>query len=104
MSGVAYRGCWISEVGASARGRVRDTMSVCDKIYWGPARMGVGTDTENPEGRDKLKVSGGIQTPRRKIEGSGARNTDDGGVAPKEPMAIVRCRRVKGMNGTKKAC
>jgi len=41
--------------------------------------MRVEVDTENPEGRDKLKISGGIQTPRRKIEGSGARDTDDGG-------------------------
>jgi len=66
--------------------------------------MGVEVDTENPEGRDELKISGGIQMPRRKIEGSGARNTDDGGVAPREPMAIVGCKRVKGMNGTKKVC
>jgi len=37
------------------------TMSVCDKIHWGPARVRAEADAENPEGRDELKISGGIQ-------------------------------------------
>jgi len=66
--------------------------------------MRTEADTENPEGRDELKISGGIQTPRRKIEGSGARDTDNGGVAPRGPMVIVGCEGVKGMNETKGGC
>jgi len=37
-------------------------MSACDKIYWGPARVRTEVDAEDPEGRDELKISGGIQT------------------------------------------
>jgi len=31
-------------------------MSVCDKIYWGPAQVRAEADVENPEGRDELKI------------------------------------------------
>ena len=41
---------------------------------------------------------------RRKIEGSGSRDTDDGRVAPRGPMVIVGCKGVKGMNSTKGGC
>jgi len=37
----------------------------------------------------------------RKIEGSGSRDTDDGGVAPRGPMVIAGCKGVKEMNRTK---
>ena len=43
------------------------------------------------------------RAPRRKIGGSSARDTDDGGVTPRGPIAIVGCEGVKRMNGTKKS-
>jgi len=36
-------------------------MSVCDKIYWGPARVRTEAGAENPEGRDELKITARIQ-------------------------------------------
>jgi len=36
-------------------------MSVCDKIYGGPARVRTEADAENPEVRDELKIPGEIQ-------------------------------------------
>ena len=41
--------------------------------------------------------------PRRKIERSSARDTDDGGVTPRGLIAIGGCEGVKGMNGTKES-
>jgi len=58
-------------------------------------------DAENPEGRDELKITGGIQicqSTQEEIEGSGAENMDDEGVTLRGPMIMVGCKGVKGMN------
>ena len=56
--------------------------------------MRTEADVENPEGRDELKYLEeyiSSRAPRRKIERSSARDTDDGGVTPRGPIAIVGC-------------